>query len=152
MKSKHAIHPFLAGLMTAAFLTAALGACQSLGTAPIAPDQRITLQPVGPHQGEADTGDLVVAYTYQIIEGTVREIQISGGIRSARSRGDKTSVYLNFVDGSGKVLEKKILYSTGYKQDVYVRRPSTFDTTLPVPPDTAAIAFSSYVQAYSGHN
>jgi hypothetical protein len=152
MKPQHAIHPLLAGLVTAAFLTVALSACQSMGTAPITPDRLITLEPAGPHQGDADTGDLALAYIYQLKEGTVPEIQISGRIRSARSRGDKTSVYLNFVDSNGQVLDRKILFSTGYKQDVYVRRPSTFDTTLPLPPDTTAIAFSSYVEAYSGHN
>ena len=61
MKPQHAIHPLLAGLVTAAFLTVALSACQSMGTAPITPDRFITLEPAGPHQGDADTGDLVVA-------------------------------------------------------------------------------------------
>jgi hypothetical protein len=150
MESKHVIHQFVIGLIMAAFLTATLNACQSMGTASIAPDRRIALQPAGTHKGEADTGDLVVAYTYRLLTEPEPQIQISGGIRSARYRGNKTSVYLYFVDDTGKVLERKILYSSGYKRDVYVRRPSTFDTTMPLPPETEAIAFSSYVQFSSG--
>jgi hypothetical protein len=146
MKPKQAIYPILAGLMMAA-----LSACQSMGTFSIASDKRIALQPGGPHAGKADTDDLSVAYTYRLLTEPVSQIQISGGIHSAGYRGDKTSVYLNFVDDTGKVLEKKILYSTGYKRDVYIRRPSTFSTTLPLPPGTVAIAFSSYVKPSFGH-
>jgi len=151
MNARHAFHKLLAGLMAVALLTTVLSACQSIGTSLIAPDKRIALQPGGPHQGEADTGDLVVAYTYRLLPDQQGQIQISGGIRSSRTRGDMTNVYLNFVNDTGQVLDRKILYSSGFKKDVYTRRPSTFDTTLTLPPDTVAIAFSSYVQAGSGH-
>jgi hypothetical protein len=151
MVSKHVIHQVVIGLKAAAFLTAALSACQSMGTVSIAPDKRIALQPAGPHQGEADTGDLVVAYAYRLLPEPEHRIEITGGIRSSRIRGDYINVYLNFVDDTGHVLQRKILYSSGYKRDVYIRHPSTFDTTLPLPPETSAIAFSSYVQPSSGH-
>ena len=118
--------------------------------APVAPENRITLQPDGPHQGEADTGELVVAYAYRLAPESNQEIHVKGGIRSAKFRGDAVNVYLNFLDNAGNVLDKKILYASGYRRDVYVRRPSTFDTTLPLPPGTAAIAFSSYVKPSAG--
>ena len=141
-------------LATAIVLAVGLGACQTAGTlfsaAPVAPENRITLQPDGPHQGEADTGELVVAYAYRLAPESNQEIHVKGGIRNAKFRGDAVNVYLNFLDNAGNVLDKKILYASGYRRDVYVRRPSTFDTTLPVPPGTVAIAFSSYVKPSAG--
>jgi len=141
-------------LATAIVLAAGLGACQTAGTlfsaAPIAPEKRIPLQPDGPHQGEADTGELVVAYSYRLDPESNQEIQVKGGVRSVKYRWDVVNIYLNFLDNAGNVLDREIIYASGYGRNVYVRRPSTFDTTLPLPPDTAAIAFSSYVKASSG--
>jgi hypothetical protein len=141
-------------LATAIVLAAGLGACQTAGTvfsaAPIAPENRIPLQPDGPHQGNADTGELVVAYSYRLGPDSSREIDVKGGIRTAKYRGDAVSIYLNFLDNAGNVLDKKILYASGYRRDVYFRRPSTFSTTLPLPPGTAAIAFSSFVKPSAG--
>jgi hypothetical protein len=137
-----------------AILTAGLAACQSSGgllsAGPVAPEKRITLQPAGPHQGEADTGELVVAYTYQLESDPHKAVHVNGGLRSVKFRGDGVTVYLNFIDNTGRVIEKKVLYASGYKRPTYIRRPSTFDTTLPLPPGAVAIAFSSYVQASSG--
>lgn len=131
-----------------------LSACQTAGTmfsaAPVAPEKRITLQPDGRHQGEADTGELVVGYAYQLGPESSRVIHVKGGLRSAKFRGDAVKIYLNFLDSTGNVLDRKILYASGYRRDVYVRRPSTFDTTLPLPAGTAAIAFSSYVKPSAG--
>ena len=144
----------IVNLATAIVLAVGLGACQTAGTlfsaAPVAPENRITLQPDGPHQGEADTGELVVAYAYRLAPESNQEIHVKGGIRSAKFRGDAVNVYLNFLDNAGNVLDKKILYASGFRRDVYVRRPSTFDTTLPLPPGTAAIAFSSSVKPSAG--
>jgi hypothetical protein len=77
-------------------------------------------------------------------------IHVKGGVRSAKFWGDAVNIYLNFLDNAGNVLDKKILYASGYRRDVYVRRPSTFNTTLPVPPGTVEIAFSSYVKPSAG--
>jgi len=141
-------------LATAIVLAVGLGACQTAGTLfsspPIAPEKRITLQSDGRHQGEADTGELVVAYAYRLGPESNQEIHVKGGIRSAKFRGDAVNVYLNFLDNAGNVLDREILYASGYRRDVFVRRPSTFDTTLPMPPGTAAIAFSSYVKPSAG--
>ena len=141
-------------LATAIVLAVVLGACQTAGTvfseSPIAPEKRITLQPDGPHQGEADTGELVVGYAYQLGPESSRVIHIKGGLRTAKFRGDAVNIYLNFLDSTGNVLDREVLYASGYRRNVYVRRPSTFDTTLPLPPDTTAIAFSSYVKTSSG--
>lgn len=150
-------HPFLRLLFSLAIiavLMAGLCACHSTGltrpTEPMAPEKRIALQPSGPHSGEADTGDLVVAYTYELAAEPTRELHVKGGIRNVRFKGDAVNVYLNFLDYTGSVVEKKILYASGYKRSTYIRRPSTFDTTLPLPPGTVAIAFSSYVKASAG--
>jgi len=48
------------------------------------------------------------------------------------------------------VLDRKVLYASGNRRNVYFRRPSTFDATLPLPPGTVAIAFSSYIKPSAG--
>jgi hypothetical protein len=136
-----------------AILTAGLAACQSSGgllsAGPVAPEKRIILQPNGPHQGEANTGELVVGYAYQLGPASENTIHVEGGVRRMTSRGDSLNIYLNFLDSAGRVIDKKILFASGDRRNVYFRRASTFDTTLPLPPETAAIAFSSYVKPSS---
>lgn len=154
MGSNHSFHNALFSVAIITVLMAGLGACQSAGTLTpgpsIAPERRIALQPSGPHQGEADTGELVVAYSYQIRPESKKEIHVKGGVRSTKFRGDAVNVYLNFMDNAGNVLDRKVLYASGNRRNVYFRRPSTFDTTLPLPPGTVSIAFSSYVKASAG--
>lgn len=136
-----------------AMLAAGLAACQSSGgllsTGPVAPEKRIILQPGGPHQGEANTGELVVGYAYQLGPASENTILVKGGVRRMTSRGDSLNIYLNFLDSAGGVIDKKILFASGDRRNVYFRRSSTFDTTLPLPPETAAIAFSAYVKPSS---
>ena len=154
MGSNHSFHHALFNVAIITVLMAGLGACQSTGTlAPgpsIAPERRIALQPSGTHQGEADTGDILVAYTYQLKPDPAREIYLKGGLRQAKYRGDSLNIYVNFLDSTGRVLHKKVLFASGYKRDNLPPRPAVFDTTLPLPPGTVAIAFSSYVKASSG--
>lgn len=148
-------HSRLAVIMAVgAMLAAGLAACQSSGgllsAGPVAPEKRIILQPGGPHQGEADTGDIIVAYTYQQTPDPAREINLKGGLRQAKYRGDSLNIYVNFLDNTGRVLQKKVLFASGYKRDNLSPRPAVFDTTLPLPPGTVAIAFSSYVKTSAG--
>jgi len=154
MGSYPSIHLALYRLGLIAVLMAGLSACQSTGTLapgpPIAPERRIALQPSGPHRGAADTGELVVAYTYQLMPDPAREIYLKGGLRQAKYRGDSLNIYVNFLDNTGRVLQKKVLFASGYKRDNLSPRPAVFDTTLPLPPGTVAIAFSSYVKASAG--
>jgi hypothetical protein len=55
------------------------------------------------------------------------------------------------VDDTGRVIGRKVLFASGYRNLGNFKRSPAFDTTLPLPPGTVAIAFSSYVQADSGH-
>lgn len=154
MGSNHSTQRARLGIAIIAVMMFGLVACQSTGTLapgpPIAPERHIALQPSGSHQGEADTGELVVAYAYELKAEPTREIHIKGSIRNVKFKGDAVNVYLNFLDNAGGVVQKKVLYASGYKRSTYFRRPSTFDTTQPLPPGTAAIAFSSYVKPSAG--
>jgi hypothetical protein len=137
-----------------AMLTAGLVACQSSGgllsDSPVAPEKRIPLRPGGPHQGESDTGGVVVGYAYQVVPEPDKAIRLSGGVRRMKFRGDSLNIYLNFLDDYGRIIDKKVLFASGNRRDVYVRRPAAFDTTLTLPPEATAIAFSSYVKPSSG--
>lgn len=150
MKSKQIIHPLLAGLMTVTLLTTVLIACQSLGTAAIPPDKRIALQPAGPHQGQADTGDFVIGYTYELGAEPDRQLHVAGGVQSARQRWDVANIYLLFLDDTGKAVSRQVLFASGYRNLGNFKRPPVFDTTLPLPQGTVAIAFSSFAQADQG--
>ena len=121
-----------------------------MATGTIAPERRITLQPGGPHQGEADTGGVLVGYAYQLDPASDNTIHVRGGVRKMTFRGDSLNIYLNFLDDTGRVVDKKVLFASGNRRNVYFRRSSTFDTTLPLPPETTAIAFSAYVKPSSG--
>jgi len=154
MPSNNAFARRLVSLVIVAMMAAGLAACQSSGgllaSGPIPAERRITLQPGGPHQGEADTGGVVVGYAYQLGPASDNSILLKGGVRKMTFRGESLSIYLNFLDDTGTVIDKKVLFASGNRRNVYFRRSSTFDTTLTLPPETTAIAFSSYVKPSSG--
>ena len=91
-----------------------------------------------------------MAYTYQLKPDPTREIYLKGGLSKSKYRGDSLNIYVNFLDDTGRVLQKKVLFASGYRRDNLAPRPAVFDNTLPLPPGTVAIAFSSYVKPSSG--
>ncbi|MGD9332252.1 MAG: hypothetical protein PVJ53_13150 [Desulfobacterales bacterium] len=154
MQSIHPIQRLIRGLIVTTMLTILLAACQSSGQPPEVPpvpaEKRIALQTGGPHQGQYDTGDLTVGYTYQLKTDLTGDIDLKGGISSVRYGGRKMNIYANFLDDTGKVLQRKIVLASG-KSSSNIRNPSSFETTLPLPPGTTGMMFSSYVQASRGH-
>ena len=152
MQAIHPVHAFLVGVALAAVLAVGLAGCRgfSLPHRPHAPAGGIALQPDGPLQGMVDTGDLTVAYAYAVTFEPGRRLHLSGGVRSVRTRADSVTVYLHLLDSAGRVIDRSVLYASGYKPSSYIRRPSTWDISLALPPEAAAMAFSAHVQPSAG--
>jgi hypothetical protein len=146
-------HEILCIVAAIALLTAGLAGCQGfrLPPRPHTPANGIALQPGEPGQGAVDTGDLTLSYGFAVTLEPSRQLHLSGKVLSLRTGADSVTVYLNILDSAGHVMDTSVLYSSGFKPPTFVRRARGFDTTLPLPPGAAAIAFSSSVQASRGH-
>ena len=149
MKSRHPSYRTVSYIAAIAVLASILVACQSSGGLRkeiIPPERRIPLEPAGSNQGEYDTKELVVGYAYQVKEGPQRELQIQGGVRNIRFKSSIVKVYLSSLDSTGLVIQRNMLHSSNQTRGSYIRRPRTFDTTVPIPQETKYIAFRSYTQ------
>jgi hypothetical protein len=143
------------GVAALALLLLAMGlnACQSAGSfgqelmVPV--DKRIALAPGGPHSGATNTSDLTVSYEYQLLDP--QTLHLSGRISGVQWRSDSITVSVMFTDAEGRVLERQLVYSTGYRPSTYELRTWGFDRQLKPPAGTTAMAFSSLVQESRGH-
>ena len=138
----------LLGMALATIVAAGLAGCRSWSfpSSPYTPKGGIALKPDGPIQGVVDTGDLTLSYAYAVTFAPARQLHLSGGVRSVRFKADLVNVYLHLLDSAGRVIDKSVLYTSGFKPSTYHRRPSTFETRITLPPGAAAMAFSSYVK------
>jgi hypothetical protein len=150
MQTRHPSYRTVSYIAALAFLAAILVACQSSGAGfrseIIPPERRIPLQPTGTHQGEFDTKELVVGYAYQVTEGPQRELHIQGGVRKVRFKSSVVNVYLDLLDSTGLVIQKKVLVATSQTRGSLIKRPRTFDTTLVIPPEAKYMAFRSFTR------
>ncbi len=153
MKPIRPVPTFLYATAMVAMLAAGLAGCRSfsLSPRPHVPANGIALQPREPVQGTIDTGDLVLSYALAVTFAPARRLHLSGRVLSARTRADKTTVYLHLLDSAGHVMDTSVLYASGFRPPTYIRRPESFDTTLALPPGAAAIAFTSFIQPSAGH-
>lgn len=152
MKPIRLLTDVLLGMALATILAAGLSGCRSWSfpSPPYTPAGGIALQPDGPTQGVVDTGDLTLSYAYAVTFEPERRLHLSGGVRGVRFKADLVNVYLHLLDSAGRVIDKSVLYTSGFKPSTYHRRPSTFETRVTLPPGAAAMAFSSYVKRHSG--
>ena len=152
MKFFNPVHQAFSFTALAALLFIGLAGCQGLGlpSRPHAPASGIALQPDGLIQGEVETSDLTVAYAYAVTFEPRRQLYLSGRVRNTRIQVDSVTVYLHLLDGSGHLIDRSVLYASGYKPPTFIRRPRTFDITLELPDGVAAIAFSSHVKHSAG--
>ncbi len=134
-----------------------LAACQSDGrlvfdkTMP--PDKRIPLLDGGPHAGRADAGSAIVAYAYTRQPSPTQEVvvNVKGHILDVRFSATMVNIYLLALENDGKVLLRRLLYTSGYRPNtVYFRRTWSFDKTVTLPPETAALAIDSETRRSRG--
>lgn len=108
-------------------------------------DNRILFTEKASSQGVFSHGGLTVAYSYRVegdklaLEGKVNYL---GGV-------DSLNVYLLFIDAAGTVLQRKIVYYSGYRLSRYWISDRLFRETLAVPPDAVGISFNYSAQPRS---
>ena len=133
-------------VLTAAAVMLVLAACAG-GVQVIPTGEQIPILGSGTHPGQWQSMDAEVRYRYTVDSQSPDRIQVSGTI-SPRSRLAELKLTMAFLDGEGKVLESRLLYSSGYRQE---QIGGTFEQTLDLPQDAEAFTFRSQSQAFRGY-
>jgi hypothetical protein len=125
------------------FLLIAVGlvGCAGVGRL-VSADERILFDAKGSAQGSFSRNALTVVYSYRLAAGTLTV----GGDIDYTWPVDSLDVYLLFLDAAGTVLQKKIVYSSGYRVARRWTTERNFQETMAVPPGTAGISFDYSAQ------
>lgn len=141
---------------TAILMFSILAACQTdqLAGRSFPPEQRIQLQPGGPHKGIAETMTAFFDYRYTV-EGnsdSSRSMQIDGGLNRLKMKVNSLNLYINFVDAQGLTIKRRLIYALGTRQGrgTFIRPSKTFASALEVPAETVYFAFNTRTQLSRG--
>lgn len=107
----------------------------------ISEDKRIPLVKEGRNSGVLQDGWLSVEYSYRLAG---EEMALTGHARY-RHGFDWLDVYILFLDSAGKQIDKKKVYSSGYRNWSKTRERG-FESTLMVPPEATGFSFSYYTE------
>ncbi len=137
-------------------LFAGLAACQTekMAHRTFPPDNRIGLQPDGPHKGTAETLTVIVNYRYRIEQKQPpdRIMQIQGGISRFKMKPDSMTLHIHFLDAQGTTIEQRLIFALGNRQgrDTFIRPSTSFNSSLAVPAETVYFAFNSRTRLSRG--
>jgi hypothetical protein len=126
------------------FISLVLAICPGLQTTAEAQDL-FPLQQGGPHPGAWESSDVDVDFKYVAEQGTFK-LDIGG---KAKRGYDQLSVWIKFIDAQGKVLEKKSVYNSGFRQKL-LRAEGRIEKTYEIPPNTTQFAFHSMLKLREG--
>jgi len=119
----------------------------------IPPERRISLVEAENNQGSFSYGSLTLQYNYALTGGSlvmgVSKMMLAGKV-TYRDRFDSLDIYVVFLDAAGTVLQKKFIYSSGYRTDEARVSDLAFQKTLEVPAGSEAITFTYSEIARSG--
>jgi hypothetical protein len=118
--------------------------CQGLQTT-VAAQDRIPLLQGGPHTGSWESSDVILEYQYVSQEGTFK-LNIGG---NAKRGYDQLSVWIKFFDAQGKVLMKKSVFNSGFRQKL-LRRKGRIEKTFEIPINSTQFAFQSMLKIREG--
>lgn len=121
----------------------------------IPPERRISLVEAENNQGNFSNGSLTIQYNYSLTGGNLvvgGSNMMLAGKATYRDRFDSLDIYVAFLDTAGTVLQKKSIYSSGYRlgEGRVSNRP--FQETLEVPAGSEAITFTYSEVARSGRD
>ena len=123
--------------------------CSTVGQV-IPPEKRIPLEEGGPHSDIWSSFDCVMNYQYQMTRpepASPGKLTLKGSVQGKNRSLDSLSISVNFLDAGGKVLQRKSVYTSGYR----VENPDrSFQLSLDTPPGAVAISFGSKAQARTG--
>ena len=127
--------------------------CSVVGqTVPV--ERRIQLVSGKIQEGVWKAQGLTVTYGYRINQKDLSlpgSIEIAGGVKYDFGSTDSLDVWINFLDEEGKILNRRALYSSGYKTSRYGSKGGGFNEKLEPPSMTAGISFSHVAIPHSGH-
>ncbi len=127
-------------------LSCVLLGCSGIGgVVPV--DDRILFGGNTTGQGRFHQGQLTVDYRYRLTGG---QMHLDGQVDYSFPV-DLLDLRLLFLNQSGKVVERKIVYSTGYRLSRSWTAEHTFQETLTVPTGAVGISFDYSVQLRSSH-
>jgi hypothetical protein len=121
-----------------------LAICQGLQTTVAAKDL-IPLQQGGPHVGSWESSDVNLEYQFVAQQGSFK-INIGG---KAKRGYDQLSVWIKFFDAQGKVLEKKSVFNSGFRQKLF-RGKDRIEKTFEIPASSTQFAFQSMLKLREG--
>lgn len=111
----------------------------------ISEDKRIPLAETGSDSGVFKDTSLTIEYSYTLAGD---KITLTGNAQYRR-RISSLSVYLLFLDATGKRIDKKLVAYSGFRS-MDTMSDHAIDKTLMVPPGATGFSFSFYTQEYNG--
>lgn len=122
------------------FFLIVLVGCQGLQTTVAARD-RIPLLQGGPHTGSWESNDVSLEYQYVAQEGAFK-LSIGG---EAQRKYDQLSVWINFLDAQGKILETKSVFNSGFRRELS-KGKGAIEETFAIPVGSTQFAFQSMLK------
>ncbi len=111
----------------------------------ISPERRISLIEAENNQGNFSYGSLTLQYNYSLTGGNMvvgGSSMMLAGKATYSDRFDSLDIYVVFLDAAGTVLQRKFIYSSGYKTGAGRVSDRAFQKTLEVPAGSEAITFT----------
>jgi hypothetical protein len=121
----------------------------------IPPERRISLVEAENNQGNFSYGSLTLQYNYALTGGNLvmgGSNMMLAGKATYTDRFDSLDIYVVFLDAAGTVLQRKFIYSSGYRTDDGRVSDRAFQETLEVPAGSEAITFTYSEIARSGRD
>ncbi len=120
--------------------------CAGVGST-VPQERRLPLIETKNGQGDFNYGGLTVKYNYSLAGSNM----VLDGVASYQRGFDSLDIHVLFLDAAGTVLQRKFIYSSGYRTGVNRASAIDFKKNFAVPAGSAAITFSAFAQDRSGH-
>ena len=115
----------------------------------VAEKDRIPLSQDASNQGTWESSDVSLDYQY-VRQGEKITLTFQG---RAKAKYDQLIVRVAFLDAQGKILDRKIVYNSGYRGELSRSkkyRKKRFEKSFEIPPQTTHMAFQSLLKPYVG--
>jgi hypothetical protein len=114
-------------------------------------DRRIQLVKNSPQTGRWEAFEYALNYKYlytQLKENAIGSIEFSASLEKSAGRLDSLSIWVYLLDATGRVIEIKKIYDSGYKEK---DMDQSFSLKFAAPPESASISFAHTAMASRGH-
>jgi len=120
----------------------------------IPPEKRVELIRAENNQGSYKSGPFTLEYSYTLTRSSM--VNSNGNMilagRALYSGGvDSLDIRILFLDSAGTVLQRKMIYSSGFRSGGARGSKHVFQKTLNVPPGSKSLSFTYSVTDRSDH-